>query len=231
VPWCAAASSFSANSRLVATAAQAFKQRPFLNSAGAQSSLLRLPGPSPFHSHSSLLCARPASSPDTAYLQPLIAVRDSACPSWSTITLGLPTLFFTPSTPRPVFGLPTPRPFRRLARRALLLGRRPRKLKVGCAPASPADAVAVPRSSVSTMALGRRVGRANTEGRTASTLLLRLLDQDDVKVASPADRNNSQTQTGGRSRARTYKPTLEQPLDWAHSKARVPCWMLSIRDF
>jgi hypothetical protein len=81
------------------------------------------------------------------------------------------------------------------------------------------------------MALGRRVGRANTEGRTASTLLLRLLDQDDVKVASPADRNNSQTQTGGRSRARTYKPTLEQPLDWAHSRARVPCWMLSIRDF
>lgn len=159
-----------------------------------------------------------------------IAARDSARPSWSTITLGLPTLCFTPSTPRPVFGLSTPRPFRRLARRAPLLGRRPRKLKVGCAPASPADAVAGPRSSVSTMALAPRVGRANTEGRTASTLPLRLLEREDVRAASPADRNNSQTQTGGRSRARMYKPTLEQPLDWARSKAHVPCWMLSIRD-
>jgi hypothetical protein len=81
------------------------------------------------------------------------------------------------------------------------------------------------------MASEQLAGRANTEGRTASILLLRLLDREDVRVASPADRNNSQTQTGGRSRARMYKPTLEQLLGWARSRAHVPCWMHSILVF
>jgi hypothetical protein len=67
------------------------------------------------------------------------------------------------------------------------------------------------------------------EGKTASTLRLRLLVRGVARVASLADRINSQTQTGGRSRARMYKPTtLELPLDWALSKALVPCWMLLI---
>jgi len=79
------------------------------------------------------------------------------------------------------------------------------------------------------MELEPRAGRVSTEGRTASILLLRLLDRDVVRVASLADRTNSQTQTGGRNRAKVYKPTImERPLDWVLWKALVPCWTLSI---
>lgn len=101
------------------------------------------------------------------------ALRNPLCPSWSTITLGLPTLCCSPSTRRPVLGHPTPRPFRRLAHRPPLLGHRPRKPQAGCAPASPADAVGVPRSNVSTMESAPHVGHVSMEGRSASTLLLR----------------------------------------------------------
>lgn len=78
------------------------------------------------------------------------------------------------------------------------------------------------------MAWAPRAERVNTEGRTASTLHLQLLVPGGAKVASPADRTSSQTQTGGRNRAKVYKVTMELQLDWALSKALVPCWMRSI---
>jgi hypothetical protein len=167
------------------------------------------------------------SPPDTDTQR--AATCDPACPSWSTITLGLPTLCCSPLTLRPVFGLSTPRPFRRLVHWAPRLGRCPPKLKDGCAPALPVDAVGAPRSNASTMASEPRAGRVSTEGRTASILLLRPLGRGVAKVAPRTDRTNSQTQTGGRNRAKVYKPiTMELLLDWALSKALVPCWMRSI---
>ena len=180
------------------------------------------------HSSGLDLIPPPHPTPTPIHSQPAAAC-DPPCPSWTTITLGLPILCYTPLTLRPVFGLTTPRPFRRLARRAPRLGRRPPNPKDECAPVSPADAVGVPRSNASTTAWEPLVGRASMEGRTASILRLRLLDRDVAKVASLADRTNRQTKTGGRNRARVYKPTtMERPLDWALLKALVPCSMRSI---
>lgn len=158
------------------------------------------------------------------------ATCDPACPSWSTITLGLPTLCCSPSTLRPL-GLPTPRPFRRLALRPPLLGPRPRKLQVGCAPALPADAVGVPRSNVSTMASAPHAGRVSMEGRSASTLRLQPSDRGDEKVAPLAEPTNNQTQIADRSRAKVYNHNMGLRLGWVLSKAHVPCWMHSIHAF
>lgn len=157
--------------------------------------------------------------------------RAAACPSWSTITLGLPTHCCSPSTLRPVLGLPTPRSFRRLALRPPLLGPRPRKLQVGCAPALPADAVGVPRSNVSTMASAPHAGRVSMEGRSASTLRLQPSDRGDEKVAPLAETTNNQTQIADRSRAKVYNLNMELRLGWVLSKVHVRCWMHSIHVF
>jgi hypothetical protein len=153
--------------------------------------------------------------------------------SWPTLALcpdTLPTTNCTPARPRartrsacrlccsplnfqPVFGPPTPRSYLRLACRALLLGRRPRKPQAGCAPVSPADAAGAPRSNVSIMVLGPSAGHVSTEARIANILLLPRSDRGGAKVVSLPNRSCRRTQTGGQSSAKVYKASKEPRLD------------------
>lgn len=153
---------------------------------------------------------------------------DPALPCHPTDTL--PTTNCTPAHPgarprsacrlsssalnfQPVSGPPTPRPYRRPACRALLLGRRPRKPKAGCAPVSPADAAGAQRSNVSIMVLGPSAGHANTEARTANIHLQPRWDRGGARAVSLPNRSCRRTRNGGQSSARVYKVSTGPRLD------------------
>jgi hypothetical protein len=131
---------------------------------------------------------------------------------------------------QPVFGPPTPRPYRRLACRALLLGRRPRKPQAGCAPALPADAAGAQRSNVSTMVSGPFAEHVSTEAKIANIRLPRPSDRGGVRAVSlqQQNRNSRRTRIGGQSSARVYKASMEPRPDWDLWKALVQCWTRSI---
>lgn len=188
-----------------------------------RSSLLRLAEAKAKATALQLLCSRgPAPSlQHPAGLQ--LHVRHPRARTRSACRLCCSTLNF-----QPVFGPPTPRPYRRLACRALLLGRRPRKPQAGCAPALPADAAGAPRLNVSTMVSAPSAGHVSTEAKTANIRLLPRSDRGGVRAVSLQNRNSRRTRTGGPSSARVYKASMELRLDWDLWKALVQCWTRSI---